>query len=125
MPGGELSVRARLHPSGLWVTIPLRVGGSRLLPMVVDSGAPISAISPEIAAELAELKLLGQDAHPPYQYRLSGISLQGRALPDLQVRVLPRLTRLRVDGLVELDFLRQFAAIHFYVATLRLVLDEA
>lgn len=123
MPGGELSIQARLHPSGLWITIPIRLSRARTLVMVVDSGSPISAISPETAEDLRELELVAPAQHPRYEYRLTALTVQGQPLPDLEVRVLPRLTQLHIAGLVGLDFLSQFLAIHFYVPTRRLVLE--
>jgi hypothetical protein len=43
-------------------------------------------------------------------------------VPDLDVRVLRRLGRTGVDGLLGLDFLIQYDEVHFLVATRRLVL---
>ncbi len=44
-------------------------------------------------------------------------------LPDLVVRELPRLTLLRIDGLLGLDFFRRFERVCFHIATSRLVLE--
>ena len=124
MPGGELSIQARPHPSGLWITIPVTIGRVRTLAMVIDSGSPVSAISPEIAQALRDAGLLAPASTPPYEYRLAALTVQDQSLPDQDVRILPRLARLRIAGLLGLDFLSQFLAIHFYVPTRRLVLEE-
>ena len=125
MPGGELSVRTYPHPSGLWITMPLTVGRVKSLAMVIDSGSPVSAISPEIADELRQFELLAPAEAPRYEYRLTALTVDGQPLPDLEVRILPRLTRLGIAGLVGLDFLSQFLAVHFYVLRRELVLEDS
>ena len=124
MPGGELSIQAQLHPSGLWLTIQVTLEGHRTLAMVLDSGSPVSAISPETADELRALDLLLPAMVPGYEFRLAAPSVQGQNLPELDVRILPRLTRLRIAGLLGLDFLSKFLAIHYYVPSRRLVLER-
>lgn len=116
---GELVVQARLHRSGRWVTIRLTVGGARELEAVLDTGSPISAISPGVHARLTEGGLL-QAAARPNRYRLAPLTVAGQPLPDLEVGIIRRLDRLEVDGLLGLDFLTQFAHIHFDPAALRL-----
>lgn len=123
MHGGDLSIQARLHRSGLWITIPVTVGHLPNLAMVLDSGSPVSAISPETAVALETLGLLAPAQNPRYEHRLAGLTVHSQALPDLEVRILPRLTRLRIVGLLGLDFLARFSAVHFYVDTLQLVLE--
>ena len=91
--------------------------------MVLDSGSPVSAVSPETAEDLRHLHLLAPARDPQYTYRLALPTLDGQSLPDLEVRILPRLSRLGIVGLLGLDFLRQFLAIHYYVPTRRLVLE--
>lgn len=120
-PGGALSVSCRLHTSGYWITLPLMIGGNVSLWMVLDTGSPVSVISPLTQNVLAENGLLYPigDAH---RYLLQDSSIQGQALPDLPVRVLPRLARIQVDGLLGLDFLRTFKTVTFDIPTLRLTL---
>ena len=90
--------------------------------MVLDPGSPVSAISPEVSRELRSLGLLQESQRRRY-YQLAALTVQDQPFPSLEVRVLPRLAELEVDGLVGLDFLRQFAAVHFYISTMRLVLE--
>lgn len=51
------------------------------------------------------------------------MTLEAQPLPDLNVRVLARLSRLGVDGLVGLDYLGRFEYVHFHIPTLRLMLE--
>lgn len=123
MPGDDLSIQARLHRSGLWIVVPITIGPLPDLAMVLDSGSPVSAISPETAAALSTLGLLAPAQRPRYQHRLTSLTVQGQQLPDLEVRILSRLSRLQVVGLLGLDFLSQFKAVHYYVETRRLILE--
>ena len=58
--------------------------------------------------------LLARGADPRY-YQLPSLTAEGQPLPDLAVRVLPRLTRLQVDELIGLDYLTQFHRVCFHV----------
>ena len=125
MPGGELRIRTGLYPNplGRWISFPIIIGGVHDILMVLDPGSPVSAISPETRDDLARLNLLQPGSSSRYEHRLSGLVVQGQLFPDLDVRVLRKLSRLQVDGLVGLDFLSRFFAIHFYVLTSELVLE--
>jgi hypothetical protein len=120
----QIDIQAEIHPAGRWVTIPIVVDGSYALSPVLDTGSPVSAISPRIQQELENRRLLGPSAIPR-RYLLSEIAAQSQSLPDLDVAVLPRLDRIGVDGLLGLDFLTQFESIHFHTRSLRLVLERA
>jgi hypothetical protein len=68
--------------------------------MVLDTGAPVSAIIPDTAAELRGLGLLQQPVKPRYHHRLEGVTAtQGHDLPALDVVVLPRLARMNAAGI--------------------------
>lgn len=116
---GELVIQASIHRSGRWITIPLTVSGTRELMAVVDTGAPVSAVSLAVHARLTESGLL-QATTASNRYRLAPLTADGQQLPDLEVAVIRRLDRLDVDGLLGLDFLTRFAHIHFDTAALRL-----
>lgn len=125
MPGGDLSIQTREHPNprGRWVAFTITVAGFHDLEVVLDPGSPVSVISPEARDELTSLNLLQQSSDPRYEYRLTSLTVQGQLFPDLDVRILRKLTRLQIVGLVGPDFLWQFRAIHFDVPTRRLVLE--
>jgi hypothetical protein len=127
-PTGELVVPASNHPSGLWVGIYVGVGTEATIFMVLDTGSPVSALSPAIAQHLHTVGLL----HPaeaagyfrPAQF--TAWRATGRpALPDLPLRILPRLGRLQIDGLLGLDFFRQFERVCFQLSQMRLELSYA
>ena len=116
---GEIAIQAGLHRSGRWITIPLLVGGKRPFSAVLDTGSPVSAISPRSERILSDDGLL-EPAPRPHRYRLASLTAQNQQLPDLEVGVVRRLDRLDVDALLGLDFLTQFAHIHFDTRALRL-----
>lgn len=103
--------------------MPVTVRRSAHLLMVLDTGSPVSVISPVVLDDLLARGLVRPEASSN-RYVLTGLSVQGQPLPDLSVRVLPRLARIQVDGLLGLDFLRSFKAVHFHVDTFRLVLED-
>ena len=119
MRTGEVQVQAELRPPALWLTIQVTVRQEPTLAFVLDTGSPLSAIRPETKDRLSRLGLL-LDGPRPGRYTVPGVSIQGQAMPDLGVRVLPRLSRLQIDGLIGLDYLSHFESIHFHVPTLRL-----
>lgn len=125
MPGGEIRIRTILHPNplGRWISFPVIVAGSHDLLMVLDPGSPVSAISPQTREDLSRLNLPRPTSHPRYEHRLAQLVVQGQPLPEFDVRVLRKLSRLGVDGLIGLDFLAQFFAIRYYVGTMELVLE--
>jgi hypothetical protein len=119
---GEVTVQAELHASGLWITLPVTIARDLTLSMVFDTGSPVSAISPETKVDLEGRGLL-RGADRPGTYRLSDLTADGQLLPDLEVRVMARLTRLQIDGLMGLDYLGNFEWAHFHIPTLLLTLQ--
>jgi hypothetical protein len=125
MPTGEIVIPASNHPSGLWVGIYVGVGTEATIFMVLDTGSPVSALSPAIAQHLHMRGMLYQ-AEAAGHFRPSPLTAwraAGRpALPGLTLRVLPRLGRLQIDGLLGLDFFRQFEQVCFHLSQMRLEL---
>jgi hypothetical protein len=117
-----MAIQAALHPSGLWITVPLVIDGIQDFVPVLDTGSPVSVISPRMQERLLGRGLLMAAAQPE-QYRLSHITADMQPLPDLDVRVIRRLDRLGADGLLGLDFLSQFRRVCFDTHTLLLVLE--
>src|SRR5262245_39246042 len=84
--------------------------------MVLDTGSPVSAVSHAVASDLVNRSLLKPTDDP----RLFGLGIltaeevpDKPPLPDVTVCILPRLTPLRIAGLLGLDFFRQFDHICF------------
>lgn len=125
MPSGEIRIQTVLHPNpiGRWISIPVSIAGAPDRLLVLDPGSPVSAISPETRDDLSRLHLLPPASDLRYEHRLADLVVQEQPLPDFDVRVLRKLSRLGVDGLIGLDFLRQFFAIHYYVGSMELVLE--
>ncbi len=121
---GEIAIEAERHPSGRWITVPLAIGGVLTLAAVLDTGAPVSAISPRTETRLLSAGLLRPSGRPN-RYALTDLSTANQTLPPLEVAVIRRLDRLDVDALLGLDFLTQFTRICFDTRTMRLVLETA
>jgi hypothetical protein len=124
MRSGDVSIQAQLHTSGFWIMIPLVVRNKQALRMVLDTGAPVSAISPEIWDELQTRDLLRTAPSAGY-HLISDITVDGQPMPDLAVRVLPRLSRIGVEGLLGLDYLGKFESVYFHIPTLRITLRRS
>jgi hypothetical protein len=124
MPDGErLSIPIRRHPSGYWIGIHVTIGEGYTLLMVLDSGSPQSTVSPQVAQDLW-LRGMSPPAAPASSYVLTNLTASTHALPDLRARVLPRLSRLRVDGLLGLDFFNQFDLTCYRRSTMELLLER-
>ena len=125
MPTGELVVPVSNHPSGLWVGIYVGVGTEATMFMVLDTGSPVSALSPATAQHLNARGLLHARGAASY-YRtspLTAVRAAGRpTLPHAPFRILARLGRLQNDGLLGLDFFRQFDRVCFQLSAMRLEL---
>ena len=120
---GELTIQTEIHPSGRWITVPLVVGRARRISPVLDTGAPVSGISPRIEALLLANGLL-RPGTTPNRHHLVELSVANQPLPDIEVAVIRRLDRLDVDGLLGLDFLSLFERIHFHTRSLQLILES-
>ncbi len=116
----DIVVQTRLHAVNQWILIPLVIRGGEAVNMVLDTGAPLSAISNDTRDTLIAAGLL--EPLRGNWYTLRGLSIQGQPIADLMVRISSRVTQARAEGLLGLDFLRQFTEIHFHVPTLRLTL---
>lgn len=90
--------------------------------MVLDTGSPVSAISPGAHDALATQGLLWPTRESS-RLLLAGVTVNGQSVPDIVVRSWPRLTRLQADGLLGLEFLRSFRRIVFEVDELLLTLE--
>jgi hypothetical protein len=101
------------------------IGGRNTLLMVLDTGSPAPAISPRIAQLLQADRVLPA-SETLGRYWLAAIRARDAAgypiLPSLMVRILPRLARLQIDGLLGLDFFRQFDRVCFQLSAMRLEL---
>src|SRR5262245_5941142 len=107
IPNGELAIPAELHPSGHWIGISVAIGGRHTIFMVLDTGSPASAISPGISRALRTRGLL-RESRIPGSYQLTELTAADTPrkppLPNVTVRILPRLDRLKIEGLLGLDF---------------------
>jgi hypothetical protein len=118
--GDKLTVTARIHDSGLWIVVPLSIDSGEIIYPVLDTGSPVSAISPRIRSNLASRgRLIPAGGN---RYLLSHLTLHGQTIPDLRVGVLSRLDRIGVDAILGLDFLFQFEEIAFNTRTMTLTL---
>jgi hypothetical protein len=119
----EVAIQVRKHSRG-WLLVPVRVpllpGSVWELKLMLNTGRPQSAIDARLGTVLAAAGLiepLGGAA-----YRLNRPIVQGQALPPLVLRVSAGPSLLRLDGMLGLDFLDQFAGMHLDMRSLRLTL---
>lgn len=124
MLGGDITTEGRFHTSGRWITFPLGIAGIETLWMVLDTGSPLSAVSPTIRDYLERQGLLRQSGRGNL-YLLGRLTMAGHQVPDLEIGVVVRLERLQIEGVLGLDFLANYEDIHFNVPTLRLTLSPA
>ena len=101
------------------------VGSVATIFMVLDTGSPVSALSPAIGQHLHAHGLLYPGGATGY-LRLAPLTASratGRPpLPDISMRILHRLGRLQIDGLLGLDFFRQFERVCFQFSGMQLEL---
>lgn len=115
----EAIIQAWPHRRYGWVMVPIRVGGTVRLYLALNPGVIRSSITTKAREALVQEELLPPVAQR--QFVLSDVESQGQRLPPLHVRV-SRFRYGDIDGLLGLDFLRQFTDIHFHVPTFRLTL---
>ncbi|MEO0248178.1 MAG: retropepsin-like aspartic protease, partial [candidate division WOR-3 bacterium] len=98
--------------------VPAILNGDQTADMIVDSGAGYCCITPEMA------RLLGYDlSHPPSRrfiygaqgveaevpsFRLQSLQVEGIVIKGLEARVMTFAPRLRIDGLLGVNFLERF-----------------
>lgn len=119
--GGEVAIATRLHARNRWILVPLRVGDLGVN-MVLDTGAPLTAISERTQALLHGAGLI--ESAGQGRFVLRDITIAGHPMPDLPVRVSRRVTEAGAEGVLGLDFLRRFTDIHFHVPSLVLTLTD-
>src|SRR5581483_3654362 len=125
MPDGgeQFTLPVVTHPSGLWIGIDVIISDTIAALMVLDSGSPQSVISPRLRQDLESNGLL--ETSPGSGLYSLRLTAQRHELPRVAVRVLPRLARLAIDGLLGLDFLRSFELVCFRLSTSELLLEYA
>jgi hypothetical protein len=104
-----------------WIMIPVTVCGWWRGDFVLNTIAT-SSVSAGTATALDALQCLTRSAGGSHLLR--GLTIGEARLPDLPVRVSPAATLTHVEGMLGLDFLRQFTSLRFDVpaGTLTLVL---
>jgi len=118
----KLSIQTTLQRPNQWILVPLLLDGRAELQMVLDTGAPLSAISGEIRDGLLAAGLLS--AAGSRLYVLRNVEIQNQSIPDLPVLVSTRVTQVGAQGVLGLSFLRQFTDVHFHVPSLLLTLTS-
>lgn len=121
--GPDLVVQTLVHPTNGWILVPLQVSTVVTIPMVLDTGSPLSSVSErtqQLLSSLGALRPLGGR-----RYLLERLRIEGQPIDDLVVRLSRRVSQVGASGVLGLDFLRRFTDIHFHVPTLRLILTVA
>lgn len=115
-----IAVRTLAHPRG-WILIPVTVCGIWHGHFMLNTFTPISSVSASTATMLEALQCFTPQAS--HGHLLRTLTIGGVPLPELPVRISRAATLLDVEGMLGLDFLRQFTAIRFDVPAGTLTLD--
>lgn len=100
--------------------IRLSVGEDIAWDMLPNPTAPRSAIT---RAALGDLQRRGlSPATGQRRAAIRGLRIAGQRVPDREVRVSVAVARLRVDGILGLDFFEQFEAVLWHPRTGRMTL---
>jgi len=118
LDGDEIIAQLTFGPAGRWLVLDLDVRGHAVLSMIVNPGYPVSAITPAALNDLLSRGFATQQDSG--MYRIPGVSVASRQLPDLHVRPRPSVGRFRVDGILGFDFALGFTDVCLNVPTLRL-----
>lgn len=119
--GLEYSVQTLRHARG-WIVVPVVAGGMFTIRFVLNTGYLISAVNSRAQAVLAVMGLL--DPIGGRLHSLRNLTLAEQPLPDLEVRATPALGLIGVEGILGLNFLRQFDDVHFNLPSRRLTLHR-
>jgi hypothetical protein len=101
------------------------LAGLRRIELVLDTGTALSGISESLKVELDAAGLLvssGRSFRGNTFFLLSGLSVDGQALPDMEVLESDTASHHRIDGMLGLDFLVKFRRITFDVEQMRMTL---
>ncbi|MGI8550710.1 MAG: hypothetical protein ACR2PL_07975 [Dehalococcoidia bacterium] len=108
----EITVHTEAHERG-WIVVPTLVGGMFELRWILNTGHAMSSLSTATGAVLSALGHL--DHMEGRNYRLRDVTLADQRVPDHQVRSGQAVNLLALEGILGLDFLRQFHDVHFNV----------
>jgi hypothetical protein len=105
-----------------WLVIRLAVGEDIVWDMLPNPAAPRSTIRWEALEDLKAKGIAPPDARRGAD--LHGVRIAGHPVPAFRVYVSAFVNRLSVDGVLGLDFFEQFAAVHWYPHSHRVVLSR-
>lgn len=116
----EIQIQGRLHDFG-WVILPIKSGPFVEVEFVLDTSYPLTRISEGTFDVLQAFGML--TALTDKSWRIHGLHVQNRALPNIDVRVSRVVSRLGLEAMLGLNFLASFQEVCFHrpsaVLTLR------
>ena len=115
----ELVFQLEPGPRSRGYVAPLEVGSYGALEMLADPNSLRSLISERAWAALITSGL-ALPAEQPRRCSLRDLRIQGQTIPDLEVLVSSTLRR--VDGVLGLDFFRNYRSVELDTSNLRIVL---
>jgi hypothetical protein len=115
-----VSVQTHTHPNG-WIMVPISVCGVWHGEFLLNTFTPVSSVSPTTTTMLEAFRCLG--SHADQRHRLQGLIVGDVRLPDLPVRVSRAAALLDIEGMLGLNFLRQFTTVRFDVPSGTLTLE--
>jgi hypothetical protein len=107
-----ISTTVWFHPRG-WLMVPVTVCGVWNGDFILNTFRPRSTVSAMTATVLNGFACMGHQGGRDYVLR--GLMIGGGRLPDLEAQVSAAATLLGVEGMLGLNFLRQFARVEFDV----------
>ena len=115
----ELVIDLEIGPRSRRYIAPVDVGSEFTLEMVADPNSIHSVISERAWARLITSGL-ASPTEQPRRCSLRDLRIQGQSIPDLEVLVSSVLER--VDGILGLDFFRNYPTVEFDTRNFRIVL---
>lgn len=117
----EFFLQAGFVDGGPRFVVGLAVGPDIHWDMIPNPLRPHSSIS-RLALEDLSSRLGGAPPRAGAAYLLQDVRIAGHSVPDIAVRINPIVSRLKVDGILGLDFFQQFDAVTWHPKTHRVVL---
>jgi hypothetical protein len=115
-----ISTSLWFHPRG-WVMVPVTVCGIWNGNFILNTFRPRSTVSAMTATVLNGFECIGHQSGRDYVLR--GLMIGGERLPELDAQVSAATTLLGVEGMLGLNFFRQFSSVHLDVDQRTLTLE--
>jgi predicted aspartyl protease len=114
----EIAIRVFLDLRRFWLTVATDVGEGNAIDMVLDTGAPLSAVSSKTRDTLHAAGLI--PTRTTRRFTLPNLVIDGHELGPVLFIVSERLSAVGVPALLGLNFFSRFKSVCFDVVEMRL-----